>query len=733
MERDPQRDVRNRNLRNIAFVAVLVIIALIVMQSWWNSSRSRNEISYTQFRELVDGGRILSVTIKDARGTVTASNRDDARVTILVGEAVSAPGRSTSAPEPIDDLVFAVDDQYTTAQDAPLEMGSPGVLGNDGTPVSERTGKPLGESEAVLLVDDVAHGELTLRADGSFRYSPDPGFAGVDEFTYRLVGAEPRLEIVAQLPEDAAVYVAWLQGSSGPSGEAIAVQFEPSSEGNWGLTLLVSLLPILLVLGVLFYIIRRTQGGGALAFGQSKARLVQPKSTRVTFADVAGMDEVKEEVREIIDFLKDQKRFARLGAEIPKGVLLVGSPGTGKTLLAKAIAGEAKVPFFSISGSDFVEMFVGVGAARVRDMFDKAKKSAPCIIFVDEIDAVGRKRGAGLGGGHDEREQTLNQLLAEMDGFEANTGIIILAATNRPDVLDSALLRPGRFDRRVVIPAPALKEREAILEVHVRSKKIGPDVDLPVLARRTRGWVGADLRNICNEAALLAARQDKSEITMEDFEEAADRVELGLKRKSMILTADERDRLAYHESGHALVGHLLHRDWPAHTLTIIPRSHGALGHTRWLPEEERFTTTESELKDRLVSILGGLAAEEIVYDEHSSGAEGDLRQATQMAKEMVVQYGMSDKLGPISLARERVDVFLGEEIVKSDEHSEELSSLVDREIRSLLVRAHERAKELLKAHRSVLDRLTKEVIDREVIAGEELRQLFSELLPEPAV
>jgi cell division protease FtsH len=732
MERDPQRDQRNRNLRNIAFVTVLVIIALIVMQSWWSSTRGRDEITYTQFRELVNAQRVLSVTIKDARGTAVVDNRDEARVTIAVG-GVAAPSGAGTAVESMGDVVFALDDRYETPSGSPLEATSPGVMENDGAPIGKRTGWSGDNVESVVVVDDVDHGELFLAEDGSFRYTPEPGFEGIDSFSYRLQGASLELEVVAQLPEDDTVYTSWLESATAPDGGPVAVQFEPSSDGNWGITLLVTLLPVLLVLAVLFYIIRRTQGGGALAFGQSKAKLVHPKSTRVTFDDVAGMEEVKEEVQEIVDFLKDQKRFSRLGAEIPKGVLLVGGPGTGKTLLAKAIAGEAKVPFFSISGSDFVEMFVGVGAARVRDMFEKAKKSSPCIIFVDEIDAVGRKRGAGLGGGHDEREQTLNQLLAEMDGFETNTGIIILAATNRPDVLDSALLRPGRFDRRVLIPPPAVKEREAILGVHVRNKTLSSDVDLEVLARRTRGWVGADLRNLCNEAALLAARQDKSEISMEDFEEAADRVELGLRRKSMILTADERDRLAYHESGHALLGHLLHRDWPVHTLTIIPRSHGALGHTRWLPQEARFTTTETELKDRLVSILGGLAAEEIRFDEHSSGAEGDLRQATQMAKEMVVQYGMSDVLGPISLARERVDVFLGEEIVKSDEHSEELSSLVDREIRSLLMGAYEKAKQLLTKNRDVLDRLAREVLEREVIAGDELRALFAELLPEPAV
>jgi cell division protease FtsH len=610
MEREPSKDLRNRNLRNIAFITIIVILGLILLQSWLGRDGDRNEINYSLFRTLVESGQISQVTVKDD-----------------VARAVTTDG-----------------------------------------------------------------GALTAR-----------------------------------LPEDVALYHELL------AENVPDVTYEPPSNGGLLMSILISLLPIVLLIAVWIYIMRRTQaGGGALSFGQSKAKLVQPESTQISFADVAGIEEVKEEVAEIVDYLKDPKRFARLGAEIPKGVLLVGLPGTGKTLLAKAIAGEAKVPFFSISGSDFVEMFVGVGAARVRDMFEKAKKGAPCIIFVDEIDAVGRKRGAGLGGGHDEREQTLNQLLAEMDGFQPNRGVIILAATNRPDVLDPALLRPGRFDRKIMIPVPALKEREAILSVHVRNKRLAEDVDLSILARRTRGWVGSHLRNLCNEAALLAARKNKNAVEMEDFEEAADRVELGLKRKSLVLTTEERDRLAYHECGHALLGHLLHKDWPVHAISIVPRSHGSLGHTAYLPLDERFMPTESEYRDFLVSTLGGLAAEEIVFDEVSAGAHGDLRQATQVAKQMVVEYGMSEKLGPISLARERVDVFLGEEIIKSEEHSEELSSLVDREIRSLLTRAYDRAKELLTKHRKVLDSLANEVLKREVISGEELSDLFMKLIPELA-
>jgi len=477
---------------------------------------------------------------------------------------------------------------------------------------------------------------------------------------------------------------------------------------------------------------RRTQGGGALSFGQSKAKLVRPDTTEVTFADVAGIVEVKEEVQEIVEYLQDQKRFSRLGAQIPRGVLLVGAPGTGKTLLAKAIAGEAKVPFFSISGSDFVEMFVGVGAARVRDMFEKAKASAPCIIFIDELDAVGRKRGAGLGGGHDEREQTLNQLLAEMDGFQPNKGIIILAATNRPDVLDPALLRPGRFDRLVVVPHPVLKDREEILKVHLRDKVIAEDIDPSILARKTPGFVGADLRNLCNEAALLAARKNKAVIDMADFEEATDRVWLGLKRKSVVPTEKERRITAYHESGHALLGHLLQKeDRAVHKISILPRTH-SMGVTQSLPLEERYLPTQGEYKNELVFALGGRAAEELVFNEFTAGSSNDLREATKLATKMVIEWGMNEELGPISLGRERVDVFLGEEIMKSNEHSEEISSLADREIRGLLMRSYEKAKQLLQKYRSALDGLASEVLNKEEITGTELDALFTQLLPAPA-
>jgi len=594
VEKDPLRDLRNRNLRNIALITVIVIIALIVFQSWFGGNKTQNEVNYSLFRTMVQNGQVASIAIKDNQGSGVAT-------------------------------------------------------------------------------------------DGS--------------------------KFVVELPDDKALYEPLLRDNN------VQIKYEPPSSSGWFLSILMSILPIALLIAVWIYIMRRTQSGGAMSFGQSKAKLVHPETTRVTFVDVAGIDEVKEEVEEIVDYLKDQKRFAQLGAEIPKGILLVGAPGTGKTLLAKAIAGEAHVPFFFISGSDFVEMFVGVGAARVRDMFEKAKASAPCIIFIDEIDAVGRKRGAGLGGGHDEREQTLNQLLAEMDGFQPNKGIIMLAATNRPDVLDPALLRPGRFDRRITVPRPELKGREEIIKVHLRGKSVSPDVDPSVLARQTPGFVGADLKNLCNEAALLAARSDKSVIEMVDFEEATDRVIAGVRRKGIILSAEIRERIAYHESGHALLGRLLPKADPVHKISIIPRGDGSLGFTLQLPLEEKYIVSEEELKNKLVTLFGGRAAEELVFNDLTTGAYDDLKQATKLAKRMVVEYGMSEKLGPISLARDHVDVFLGEEIVKSNEQSEQLSALVDSEMRGLINRSYETAKRLLGENRSILDRLASTLLEREIISG----------------
>ncbi|MBC7092553.1 ATP-dependent metallopeptidase FtsH/Yme1/Tma family protein [Candidatus Bipolaricaulota bacterium] len=512
----------------------------------------------------------------------------------------------------------------------------------------------------------------------------------------------------------------------------VRYRFQAASGGAWLLPLLMYLLPVVLVIVFWMYMMRRMQGGGAFTFGQSRAKLVAKEFTKVTFKDVAGIDEVLEEVREIVDYLRDPHRFSRLGAKIPKGILLVGPPGTGKTLLARAIAGEAGAPFFSISGSDFVEMFVGVGAARVRDMFQKAKASAPCIVFIDEIDAVGRKRGAGLGGGHDEREQTLNQLLAEMDGFEGNTGVIVLAATNRPDVLDPALLRPGRFDRKIAVPPPDLHGREAILRIHTRDKKLAPDMDLSLLARRTPGFVGADLENVCNEAALLAARSNKDRIELRDFEEALDRVLTGLARRGMYIKEEERLRIAYHETGHALVSKLLPHTDPIHKVTIVPRGTGVLGFALPLPTEDKYIISKAELLDRLTVLFGGRAAEEIVFGEQTTGAAEDFKQATEIATRMVVEYGMSEALGPISLGKERTNIFLGEEIVKSDAHSEELSAAVDREIRSILTQAYAKARDLLARNRAALDRVAQELLRREVLGSDDLNALLADVALEPA-
>jgi cell division protease FtsH len=543
-----------------------------------------------------------------------------------------------------------------------------------------------------------------------------------------LKAGENRDFFVQGPPEGSPLYAELAQAMD---EHGVVYRFQsPSGLGQF----LVSLIPFALMLILfpllLMYMMRRSQGGSAFTFGQSRAKLVAKEFTKVSFKDVAGIDEVLDEVKEVVAYLKDPGKFVRLGAKIPKGILLVGPPGTGKTLLARAIAGEAGVPFFSISGSDFVEMFVGVGASRVRDMFQKAKASAPCIVFIDEIDAVGRKRGAGLGGGHDEREQTLNQLLSEMDGFEGNTGVIVLAATNRPDVLDLALLRAGRFDRKIAVPAPDLHGREAILKIHIREKKLAPDVDLGLLAKRTSGFAGADLENLCNEAALLAARQNKDRVELQDFEEALDRVLTGLARKGMYIKEEERLRIAYHETGHALLNKLLPRLGPVHKVTIIPRGTGVLGYSQRLLED-KYWTTKDDLMDMVTWAFGGRAAEEIVFKEQSTGAANDLREATEIATKMVVEYGMSEELGPINLGKERTNVFLGEEIVRSEVHSEELSSAADREIRGILARAYERATGLLARNRAALDRIAQELLRRESLDGDEITALVGDLVLEP--
>ncbi len=609
-----RKTIPPRNLRTLTFMLVVVVLGLILVQTFWPvGQRGVSEISFSRFQELVSSGQVREVVIQGSH---------------IEGILASGERFSTEGPP-------------------------------EGSPI---------------------YTELTKAMDE----------------------------------------------------QGVTFSFRPAGGSSWFLTLFMYMLPVILIIVFWTYMMRRMQGGGALSFGQSRAKLVTKEFTKVTFKDVAGIDEVIEEVREIVEYLKSPGRYTRLGAEIPKGVLLVGPPGTGKTLLARAIAGEAAVPFYSISGSDFVEMFVGVGAARVRDMFNKAKASAPCIVFIDEIDAVGRKRGAGLGGGHDEREQTLNQLLAEMDGFESNTGVIVLAATNRPDVLDPALLRPGRFDRKIVVPRPDLHGREAILKIHTRNKRLAPDVDLSVLARRTPGFVGADLENLCNEAALLAARQHKERIEMADFEEALDRVLTGLKRRGIYITEREKEQIAYHEAGHALVGKLLPHTDPVHKISIIPRGEGALGFTLQLPTEDRYIVSRDELFDKLTVLFGGRAAEEVVFGSQTTGAAEDLKHATEIAKRMVVEYGMSESLGPINLGAERVNVFLGEEIVKSDEHSEELSAQVDKEIIKLLRQAYGRAKDLLARNRKALDRLAKELLQREVLEGDEIDSVLRDVALEPA-
>jgi cell division protease FtsH len=489
---------------------------------------------------------------------------------------------------------------------------------------------------------------------------------------------------------------------------------------------LIWYLPFLLMIGLWVFFVRQMQAGGgkAMSFGKSRARLLTENQQRITFEDVAGVEESKVELEEIIAFLREPKKFTRLGGRIPKGVLLVGPPGTGKTLLARAVAGEAGVPFFSISGSDFVEMFVGVGASRVRDLFLQGKKHAPCIIFIDEIDAVGRHRGAGLGGGHDEREQTLNQLLVEMDGFESNEGVILIAATNRPDVLDPALLRPGRFDRRVVVPRPDLRGRLAILKVHTRRVPLDDDVELEVVARGTPGFVGADLQNLVNEAALLAARRNAPRVSMADVERAKDKVILGAERKSMIMSEEDKRITAYHESGHALVALLTEGSDPVHKVTIIPRGM-ALGVTWTLPTEDRYNLTRKQILAMIRHAMGGRAAEELVFGHLSTGASDDLKKATDLARQMVCKYGMSDRLGPVSYGDEGQDVFLGRDFVMRKDYSEEKAREIDQEVERLLHGLYAEARQILEENRATLDRVTEALLERETLEAGDLRRLLA--------
>ena len=501
----------------------------------------------------------------------------------------------------------------------------------------------------------------------------------------------------------------------------------------WG-QLLLSLLPILLLVLLLYFLFSRQMkmaGKGAFQFGKSRARLMQPSHEEVTFSDVAGADEAKEEVQEIIDFLKDPKKFQRLGGRIPKGVLMIGPPGTGKTLIARAIAGEAEVPFYSISGSDFVEMFVGVGASRVRDMFEEGKRNAPCIIFIDEIDAVGRSRFSGIGGGHDEREQTLNALLVEMDGFEPNSGIIVIAATNRPDVLDPALLRPGRFDRQISIDMPDFKGRLGILDVHSKRVRLAEDVDLLVIAKGTPGYSGADLANLMNEAALLAARQNKDCIDIHDLEEARDKVRWGRERRSRSI--DERDRriTAFHEAGHALVGLLCEHAQPLHKVTIVPRGNAYLGATMHLPENDRYTKSFSELMDELAVLMGGRMAEELIFDDITSGAAMDIRQGTDIARRMVCEWGMSKRMGPLNYGSRGEHIYLGREITRNEDHSEQTTREIDEEVRAIVESASQRTRELLQTHAHRLQLLGDTLLEKETLSASEIRSLLGFAEPTP--
>ena len=507
--------------------------------------------------------------------------------------------------------------------------------------------------------------------------------------------------------------------------KGVRIASKPAEESPWYMNVLISWVPMLLLIGVWIFFMRQMQAGGgkAMAFGKSRARLVTDKSKKVTFADVAGIDEAKAELEEVIEFLRDPKKFTRLGGRIPKGLLLVGQPGTGKTLLARAIAGEAEVPFLSISGSDFVEMFVGVGASRVRDLFDQGKKNAPCIIFIDEIDAVGRHRGAGLGGGHDEREQTLNQLLVEMDGFESNDGVILVSATNRPDVLDPALLRPGRFDRQVVVPLPDVKGREKILEVHTKKTPLAEDVDFAVIARGTPGFSGADIENLVNEAVLYAARYGKDKVHMNDFEFAKDKVMMGAERKSMVISDAEKRNTAYHESGHALVARLLPGSDPIHKVTIIPRGM-ALGLTQQLPVDEKHTYPKKYLMNNIIILLGGRAAEELILNEFTTGSGNDIERATNLARKMVCEWGMSEEMGPLSYGKKEEQIFLGREFAVHKDYSEETAQRIDKEVTRLVSESYEKAKKLLSDHIDILNKIALALLEKEVLNTLELDEII---------
>ncbi len=542
----------------------------------------------------------------------------------------------------------------------------------------------------------------------------------------RLTGSGPDgRSFVTIAPNDAELIPMLRQ-----SGVDISVKAPQAT--HWFLSIFISWFPMLLLIGVWIFFMRQMQmggKGGPLSFGKTKAKLLEEGAVKVTFKDVAGIDEAKEDLEEIVSFLRDPQKFTRLGGRIPKGVLLTGAPGTGKTLLARAIAGEAEVPFFTISGSDFVEMFVGVGASRVRDLFEQGKKNAPCIIFIDEIDAVGRHRGAGLGGGHDEREQTLNQLLVEMDGFEANDGVIIIAATNRPDVLDPALLRPGRFDRQVIVPVPDIKGRQLILEIYGKRTKLAKDVDMAVIARGTPGFSGADLENLVNEAALLAAREGKDEVNAAQLEKAKDKIMMGAERKSMIINDDEKEITAYHEAGHALVARLLPGTDPIHKVTIIPRGR-ALGLTMQLPVDEKYTHSRKFLLNSIAILFGGRVAEKLIFNEMTTGAGNDIERASELARKMVCEWGMSDELGPLSYGKKGEHIFLGREISQHRDYSEETARQIDESVKKIILDANDRVSRILSENKDILTAIAKELLEKETIMLEDMNIIIARLRPD---
>jgi cell division protease FtsH len=707
---DDEHQRRMRNLRTLALVIVVLIFSVILLQSFLASpDAAEKQIQYSEFWQLVQAGQVTAVTIRlKGQGAATVAGR------------VRPPSALADTPQlaELDEKIQQYQQRLAKVQRW-LEV-------EERRAAFDSSHKLIAEKRIAGWAIRASELERSL---GTLTQVRKQKAVELSALVQKVLGRAERFRTEAIITDQ--LFQELIQNG-------VSLSIEGANDSSWIFTALLSLLPFFIVLLLWYGMMRRMQGEGssALNFGRSQAKLVTKEYSRVTFDDVAGIDEVKEEVQEIVDYLRDPQKYTRIGAQIPKGVLLVGPPGTGKTLLARAIAGEADVPFFSISGSDFVEMFVGVGAARVRDLFRRAKEEAKgkrgVIIFIDEIDAVGRKRGAGIGGGHDEREQTLNQLLSEMDGFEKNEHVIILAATNRPDILDPALLRPGRFDRKITVPPPDSKGREAILKVHVRNKKLAPDVDLRVLARRTPGFVGADLENLCNEAALLAARRNKEFIDMKDFEDAIDRVIAGIERKGRLLSEEEKVKIAYHEAGHALLGKLLPKADPVHRISIVPRGE-ALGYTLQLPLNDKYLFTKEELLDRMTGILGGRAAEELVFGEISTGAYDDLKKATEIAKRMVVSYGMSERVGPINLGQENGNVFLGVDLVLNREHSEKMLGLVDEEIKNIIESCYRRAKELLQRNLAALHKLAKRLLEVEVLEGEQLDALLKDslVLPSP--